>query len=74
VLDRLIAIGWVGRLDEGGAARHVLLAEPATQALQPLVQALLLGDHPVNVAVAQPLASLTLEQALGPAGGADPAA
>jgi len=41
ILDMLVAIDWVGRLDEGGAARHVLLCDPATTKAGPLLSALL---------------------------------
>lgn len=66
VLDRLIDIGWVGRLEEAGAQRHVLLGEPEHMLLQPLVQALLLAPHPANAAVARHsgLQRVTLAQAL----------
>lgn len=68
VLDRLIDIGWVGRLEEAQAQaqRHVLLGEPATTPLAPLVQALLLAPRPGNAAVARAsrLGELTLAQAL----------
>jgi len=43
IVDTLVAIDWVGRLDEGGAARHVLLCDPATTRAGPLL-ALLLVD------------------------------
>ena len=46
VLDRLVEIGWVGRLDEEGPQRHVLLAAPATVRARPLVEALLLAPDP----------------------------
>lgn len=42
VLERLMAMDWVARLDEDGGARHVLLADPATTPAAPLVDALLL--------------------------------
>jgi membrane protein len=41
-LEQLMALDWVGRLDEDGAARHVLLADPARTPAAPLVDALLL--------------------------------
>jgi membrane protein len=44
VVDALIALDWVARIAEAGAQRLVLLAEPATTALAPLVDALLLED------------------------------
>jgi membrane protein len=44
VLDGLIAMDWVARLDEAGAARHVLLADAQATQARPLIDALLLGD------------------------------
>lgn len=46
VIDRLIELGWVGRLDEAGTPRHVLLGDPALLQLGPLVEALLLAPRP----------------------------
>ncbi|MEF7616106.1 YihY family inner membrane protein [Aquincola sp. MAHUQ-54] len=42
VVDALIDIDWVGRLEEAGGQRHVLLADPAHVPLQALVDELLL--------------------------------
>lgn len=42
VLDTLAELGWVGRLEEGGAQRLVLLAEPARTRAAPLLERLLL--------------------------------
>jgi membrane protein len=42
VLDQLVALDWVARLDEAGAQRHVLLCDPARTSAAPLVDALLL--------------------------------
>ena len=42
VLDGLMAIGWVGRLEEDGAARHVLLCDPDETLAQPLLASVLL--------------------------------
>lgn len=42
VVETLIELGWVGRLEEEGAQRHVLLVEPGTTRLSPLIEALLL--------------------------------
>jgi len=42
VLESLIALDWVARLDEEGARRHVLLADPQATLAAPLVNALLL--------------------------------
>ena len=68
VIDRLVELGWVGRLDEAGAQRHVLLGDPATLQLGPLVDALLLAPHGLAETVAQRggLRSLTLRDALRP--------
>ncbi len=41
-LEVLAAIDWVGRLDEPGARRYVLLCEPAQTPARPLIDALLL--------------------------------
>jgi membrane protein len=46
VLDALVEIDWVGRLDEPGGARYVLLCEPATTPAEPLVAKLLLDPAP----------------------------
>jgi membrane protein len=47
VLDALIAIDWVGRLDEAGSGRYVLLCDPARTLARPLVGQLLLDPAPV---------------------------
>ena len=46
ILDTLVAIDWVGRLDESGNARYVLLCDPARTTAQPLVAKLLLEPTP----------------------------
>jgi membrane protein len=46
VLDALVEIDWVGRLDEPGGARCVLLCDPATTSVEPLVAKLLLDPAP----------------------------
>lgn len=68
VLDRLVTLGWVGRLDEAGEPRHVLLAEPQALPLQPLVDALLLSPAERNRAFARGLGleRATLADALLP--------
>jgi len=43
VLEALMALDWVGRLDEEGQPRHVLLCDPAHTPLAPLVNELLLA-------------------------------
>ena len=66
VLDRLVELGWVGRLDEEGAQRHVLLGEPQTLLAGPLVEALLLAPRPQTRAFADRtgLQQLTLAELL----------
>jgi membrane protein len=49
VLETLMTLDWVGRLDEEGQSRHVLLCDPAHTALKPLVDAVLLA--PIDVLV-----------------------
>jgi membrane protein len=46
ILDKLVALDWVGRLDEEGGSRFVLLAVPETTSAQPLVAELLLDPTP----------------------------
>jgi len=46
VLDALIEVDWVGRLDEPGGARYVLLCDPETTRAEPLVAMLLLDPAP----------------------------
>jgi len=42
ILDSLVLIDWVGRLDEADSARYVLLSDPATTLAAPLLSLLLL--------------------------------
>ncbi|WAC71094.1 YihY family inner membrane protein [Roseateles sp. SL47] len=42
VIDQLIDLDWVGRLEEDGAQRLVLLCDPAATRAEPLIHALLL--------------------------------
>ena len=44
VLDLLIAMDWVARLDEEGSQRHVLLIDAQHTLARPLIDGLLLGD------------------------------
>jgi membrane protein len=46
ILDALVGIDWIGRLEEAGDARYVLLCEPAMTPLEPLVSLLLLEPKP----------------------------
>ncbi|MEO7246245.1 MAG: YihY family inner membrane protein [Rubrivivax sp.] len=48
VLEQLMALDWVARLDEAGGARQVLLVEPVRTLAAPLIDALLL--HPGGLA------------------------
>jgi membrane protein len=50
LLDTLVAIDWVGRLDEEGSARYVLLCDPETTAAQPLLEKVLLEPSPATQA------------------------
>ena len=43
VLELLVQLDWVARLDEGGTPRHVLLCDPARTPAQALIDALLLA-------------------------------
>jgi len=69
VLEELVALDWVGQLQEDRAAegaRWVLLVDPDQQALAPLADRLLLRRHPVTSAIweATRLHDLTLRKAL----------
>ena len=46
LLESLIGIDWVGRLDEAGEARYVLLVDPGKTSAEPLMAALLLDPSP----------------------------
>ena len=46
VLDALVELDWVGRLEEAKGARYVLLCDPATTAAEPLIAKLLLDPAP----------------------------
>jgi membrane protein len=43
VIELLVALGWVARLDDEGAKRHVLLCDPASTAAETLIDRLLLA-------------------------------
>jgi membrane protein len=47
LLDTLVAIDWVGRLDEEGGARYVLLCDPAATPAEPLFARVLLDPSPL---------------------------
>ncbi len=67
MLETLIGIDWVGRLDEGDAARYVMLCDPADTLAQPLLMqtllppSVLLGPFWARAG----LSSLTLAEVLG---------
>ena len=46
VLDALVELDWVGRLEERGGPRYVLLCDPETTSAEPLVAMLLLDPSP----------------------------
>lgn len=46
LLDTLVDIDWVGRLDEGGNPRYVLLCDPATTSAEPFLKQVLLDPPP----------------------------
>jgi len=46
VLDALVELDWVGRLEEPKGARYVLLCDPATTRAEPLIAKLLLDPAP----------------------------
>ena len=50
LLDLLVDMDWVGRLDEGGDARYVLLCDPAVTPAKPLLAQLLLDPAPALLA------------------------
>jgi membrane protein len=66
LLEELAEMDWVSRLDEPQSPRHVLLCEPETTVLGPLVQSLLLQPGPASrpALLASGLAQVTLRRAL----------
>ena len=50
LLELLAEIDWVSRLDEGDDARHVLLCDPATTVMAPLVRRTLLAAGKASAA------------------------
>jgi membrane protein len=46
VLDALVELDWIGRLEEPKGARYVLLCDPAATAAEPLIAKLLLDPAP----------------------------
>jgi len=66
LLERLLACDWVGRLDEAGEQRWVLLCDPAQARVAPLVACTLLDAAPDSPAwgVRQRLDGMTLSELL----------
>ncbi|MEO7008154.1 MAG: YihY family inner membrane protein [Caldimonas sp.] len=69
VLEALVTLDWVARLEEEGDARHVLLCDPAHTTVEPLVALLLLQPAP-PMSTLRPFweragfAEMTLEEAI----------
>jgi membrane protein len=69
VLEALVTLDWVARLEEEGDARHVLLCDPARTTIEPLVALLLLQPAP-PMSTLRPFweragfAEMTLEEAI----------
>jgi membrane protein len=66
MIELLTELDWVSRLEEGGDARHVLLCDPATTPLRPLIDRTLLEPRPASAAFrrAAGLDGLTLAEAI----------
>lgn len=66
VLETLVALDWVGRLDEPGGARHLLICDPNRTLVAPLFDAMLLTPTGATQGfrVAAGVESMTLAQAL----------
>jgi membrane protein len=67
VLEDLVAMDWVARLDEGEVPRHVLLVDPQTSPVAPLVARLLLAPGSATAAFSTRagLPTMTLADLLG---------
>lgn len=48
ILESLVMLDWVGRLEEEGGGRHVLLCDTASTSAAPLLSQLLLDPNPVT--------------------------
>jgi membrane protein len=53
LLEQLVMLDWVGRIEEGGEPRHALLCDPAHTPAAPLVDALLLAPGEASAAFRQ---------------------
>ena len=67
LMELLLQLGWVGRLDDATAKRHVLLCDAATTAAEPLIDRLLLARDARTAAFRQRAAigRMTLDEMLG---------
>jgi membrane protein len=68
LLEPLMRLGWVGRLDEDAGRRHLLLCDPALTPAEPLIDQLLLAPDPRTRAFRQRagLAQCTLADLMAP--------
>ena len=60
VLDQLIDFDWIGRLDEDGAQRHVLLCDPVTTPAARLLDELLLAPSTTTAPLRERMGAVTL--------------
>jgi membrane protein len=67
VLETLMNVDWVGRLDEPQGQRHVLLCQPANTQAQPLIDRFLLGpaEGAAEFRAQSGIDRLSLAQAMG---------
>jgi len=68
IIERLLGLDWVGRLEEDGAQRLVLLCTPERVAAEPLLRAFLAGREGLlgNLWAQGDWATLTLDRLLAP--------
>lgn len=64
VADALVDVDWIGRLEESGGQRLVLLVDPSATALQPLADELLLGRDERLAALRARLATVRVGELL----------
>jgi len=74
ILDKLLAIDWIGRLEEEGAQRLVLLCSPEKSIAAPLLAAFLAGREGLlgNLWTQGQWSGLMLDQLLTEAGSPRP--
>jgi membrane protein len=67
LVEQLMQLGWVARLDEDASWRHVLLCDPATTSAEPLIDRLLLAPDARTQAFRQraQLGRVTLAELIG---------